>query len=253
MSDAAIIFEQVRAPMLGGDSCLEMDLRIPSGEWVACVGPSRAGKSLMVELAAGLVVPESGRVIVLGQDWREVPDDEPESVRLRVGVVLQQPGLLSNMTLFNNVLLPLRYHRGSIPDRRREHMVMSQLERLGLTSLRDRFPAELNQGEARRGAIARALMLEPDLLLLDDPVAGLDADTVVKLTTYVDEWRARRSLTVLAALRDWSPFVEAADRLVVLHEGRVAADGTRDTVVELVPAPLRRYVDKPQESCRMER
>ncbi len=253
MSDAAIIFEQVRAPMLGGDSHLEMDLRIGSGEWVACVGPSRAGKSLMVELAAGLVVPESGRVLVLGQDWRQVPDDDPKSVRLRVGVVLQQPGLLSNMTLFNNVLLPLRYHRGSIPDRHREQMVMSQLERLGLASLRDRFPAELNQGEARRGAIARALMLEPDLLLLDDPVAGLDADMVVELTTYVDEWRARRPLTVLAALRGWSPFVEAADRLVVLHEGRVAADGTRDAVGEMVPAPLRRYVDKPVESCRMER
>ncbi|MGC3976374.1 MAG: ATP-binding cassette domain-containing protein [Nitrospira sp.] len=243
MSGEAIIFEKVRAPMLGGDLRLEMDLRISSGECVVCVGPSRAGKSLMVELAAGLVAPESGRVLVLGQDWKEVPDDDPRSVRLKVGVVLQQPGLLSNMTLFNNVLLPLRYHRGPMPDRHREQAVMGELERLGLASLRDRFPAELNQGEARRGAIARALILEPDVLLLDDPVAGLDADMVLGVKTYIDERRAQRPLTVLAALRSSSPFVEAADRFVVLRDGHVLADGTRAAVRGMVPPALRRYVD----------
>lgn len=243
MSEAAIIFEKVRAPMLGGDLYLEMELRIAAGACVACVGPSRAGKSLMVELAAGLVAPQAGRVRVLGQDWSEVSDDDPRSARLRVGVVLQQPGLLSNMTLFNNVLLPLRYHRGAMPDHHRAQTVMGQLERLGLASLRDRFPAELNQGEARRGAIARALILEPDVLLLDDPVAGLDADMVLGLKAYIDERRAQRSLTVLAALRASSPFVDAADRLIVLCEGHVEADGTRNAVRDMVPPALRRYVD----------
>lgn len=243
MSEAAIIFDKVRAPMLGGDRHLEMDLRITSGEYVVCVGPSRAGKSLMVELAAGLVAPESGRVLVLGLDWNDVSDDDPRSVRLKVGVVLQQPGLLSNMTLFNNVLLPLRYHRGAMPDRQREQAVMGQLERLGLAPLRDRFPAELNQGEARQGAIARALILEPDVLLLDDPVAGLDADMVSGLRAYIDERRAQRALTVLAAFRAGSPLVEAADRLVVLGEGHVVADGPPDAVRDMVPPTLGRYVE----------
>ncbi|GAB1723570.1 MAG: ATP-binding cassette domain-containing protein [Nitrospira sp. CR1.1] len=243
MTEPAIMFENVRAPMLGGDLWLELDLRIMAGEFVACVGPGRAGKSLMVELAAGLVAPESGRVLVLGKDWSEVADEDTKSVRLRVGVVLQQPGLLSNMTLFNNVLLPLRYHRGGMSDRHREQAVMGQLERLGLAALRDRFPAELNQGEARRGAIARAMMLAPEVLLLDDPVAGLDADMVLGLKGYVEEWRAHHPLTVLAVLRAWSPFVEAVDRVVVLREGRVQADGTRDGVRELVPAALKRYVE----------
>lgn len=161
----------------------------------------------------------------------------------KVGVVLQQPGLLSNMTLFNNVLLPLRYHRSAMPDRHREQVVMGELERLGLASLRDRFPAELNQGEARRGAIARALILEPEVLLLDDPVAGLDADMVLGLKSSIDERRAQRPLTVLAALRSCSPFVDAADRLIVLRDGHVEADGTRDTVRDLAPEALRRYVE----------
>ncbi len=243
MNEADIIFEKVRAPMLGSDRSLDVDLRIASGGFVACVGPSRSGKSLMVELAAGLVAPESGRVIVLGQDWNNDSGGERNSLRLRVGTVLQQPGLLSNMTLFNNVLLPLRYHRGALSDRQREQAVIGQLERLGLVPMRDRFPAELNQGEARRGAIARALMLDPDILLLDDPVAGLDADTVLVLKSYIEEHRARHSLTVVAALRSFSPFIQAADRLVVLREGRVEADGTRELVLDTVPAALRRYCE----------
>lgn len=242
MSEAAISFSQVRTPLEGGSSSLELDVHITAGQFVALVGPSRSGKSLVIELAAGLVLPESGRVTVLGQDWSTVQDGAVSPVRLRVGTVLQQPGLLSNMTLFNNVLLPLRYHRGLLPARQREQLVMVQLERLGVMALRDRFPAELNQGEIRRGAIARALMLEPEVLLLDDPVAGLDADTVLVLTQYVEEHRRRHPLTVVAALRAWSPFMEGADRLVVLQDGRVAADGTPEAVAGTVPPSLRRYV-----------
>ena len=243
MNEPAIIFEKVRAPLAGNVHSLDVDLRITSGEFIACVGPSRSGKSLLVELAAGLVAPESGRVLILGQDWNDGSDDALSSVRLRVGTVLQQPGLLSNMTLFNNVLLPLRYHRGALSDRHREQAVMAQLERLGLVPMRDRFPAELNQGEARRAAIARALILDPAILLLDDPVAGLDADMVLALQGYIEEYRTHRSLTVVAALRAFSPFLQAADRLVVLREGRVEADGIRAAVLDAIPVELKRYVE----------
>jgi ABC-type transporter Mla maintaining outer membrane lipid asymmetry ATPase subunit MlaF len=120
---------------------------------------------------------------------------------------------------------------------------MAQLERLGLVPMRDRFPAELNQGEVRRAAIARALILDPDILLLDDPLAGLDADMVLALQGYIEEYRTRRSLTVVAALRASSPFLQAADRLVVLREGRVEADGIRAAVLDAIPVELKRYVE----------
>lgn len=243
MSEAALVLEQVRTPMSGSSHHLEVDLRIASGEFVALVGPSRSGKSLIIALAAGLVSPEAGRVVLLGHEWSEASASEPSHVRLRVGTVLEQPGLLSNMTLFNNVLLPLRYHRGAMSDRSREHAVMAQLERLGLMPVRDRFPAELNHGEVRRGAIARACMLDPEVLLLDDPVAGVDAEMLLVLRAYVEARRADHPLTVVVAMRAWSPFIEGADRLVVLRDGRVEADGPRDAVAEVVPAALRRYVE----------
>ena len=229
-------------PMLGSPHRLDVNVRISAGEFVAFVGPSHSGKSLIVELAAGLVSPEAGRIIVLGHEWTADLNDESSPVRLRLGTVLQQPGLLSNMTLFNNVALPLRYHRGSMSERDRERAVMTQLERLRLLPMRDRFPAELNHGEVRRGATARALMLDPDVLLLDDPVAGLDAEMVLTLKAYVEERQADQPLTVVAALRSFSPFIEGADRLVLLRDGRVEADGPRAALAEAVTPMLREYL-----------
>lgn len=242
MSDAVLILEQVRTPMLGAPYQLDVDIQVHAGEFVALMGPSRSGKSLIVELAAGLVSPQMGRVILLGYEWTADVNEEPTAVRLRLGTVLQQPGLLSNMTLFNNVALPLRYHRGSMSERDRERAVLAQLEQLGLVSMRDRFPADLNQGEVRRGAIARALMLDPDVLLLDDPLAGLDVDMALTLKTCVEEQQKTRTLTVVAALRSYSPLVEGADRFVLLRDGRVEADGPRAALFETVVPTLRQYL-----------
>ena len=147
--------------MAGSPHVLDVDLRIAAGEFVALVGPSRSGKSLVIELAAGLVRPEAGRVVLLGHEWNDTQESEQTPVRLRVGTVLQQPGLLSNMTLFHNVLLPLRYHHGAMPERSREQAVMAQLERLG-----GRAPARSHLdphghsgGTAGRGGRAAALRL----------------------------------------------------------------------------------------------
>ena len=120
MNEAALVLEQVRTPMAGSPHVLDVDLRIAADEFVVLVGPSRSGKSLVIELAAGLVRPEAGRVVLLGHEWNDTSESEQTPVRLRVGTVLQQPGLLSNMTLFHNVLLQLRYHHGAMPERSRD-------------------------------------------------------------------------------------------------------------------------------------
>lgn len=223
MTDAAVRLDHVVVPMEASANRLELDLTVPSGEFLAVTGPSRSGKSLLIELCAGLVAPKAGRVIVLGLEWQALLPEESAGLRLRIGTVLQQPGLLSNMTLYNNVALPLRYHEGVLGEAAIDGKVGAALEALDLTHLRDRFPAELNPGEIRRAAIARAIMLDPELLLLDDAVAGLDAEAVGLLAGFLDAWHHRGSRTVLATMRTASPLLRSADRSVFLCEGQLGS------------------------------
>jgi len=216
-------------------------LTVNPGEFVILLGPTRAGKSLILELCAGLVQPQRGRVRVLGEEWADLPDEARMKLRMRIGTVLQLPGLLSNMTLFNNVALPLRYHRSTLSDRDVDRMVMGHLEALGLAQLRDRFPAQLNPGEIRCAAIARAMVLDQELLLLDDPLGGLDAGMVQRLGEHFASRRQRGQVTVLATMRSYSPFLELADRVAVVRRGRIEAIGPRSVIAQHGGAEMSAY------------
>ena len=139
------------------EQAAHISLAVDPGEFVVLLGPNRAGKSLILELCAGLVTPQRGRVRVLGEEWVELSDQGRVKLRTRIGTVLQLPGLLSNMTVFNNAALPLRYHRSTLSDRDIDRVVTGHLKALGLAQLRDRFPAQLNPGEIRCATIARAM------------------------------------------------------------------------------------------------
>ena len=216
-------------------------LTVNPGEFVILLGPTRAGKSLILELCAGLVQPQRGRVRVLGEEWADLPDEARMKLRMRIGTVLQLPGLLSNMTLFNNVALPLRYHRSTLSDRDVDRVVMGHLEALGLAQLRDRFPAQLNPGEIRCAAIARAMVLDQELLLLDDPLGGLDAGMVRRLGEHFANRRQRGPVTVLATMRSYSPFLELADRVAVVRRGQIEAIGPRSVIAQHGGAEMSAY------------
>jgi ABC-type sulfate/molybdate transport systems ATPase subunit len=215
------------ADLQGQHARSDLSLSIAAGEFVVALGPSRSGKSLLLELCAGLMVPKEGHVRALGREWDELTEEEATHLRLRIGTVLQQPGLLSNMTLFDNVALPLRYHSGAMTASEIERRVTEQLHPLGIGNLRHQFPSQLNPGEIRCGAIARALVLQPELLLLDDPVEGLDVALVDRLGRRLLSLRERRPLSILATLRAWSPLVEFADRIAWVEDGRIGWEGSR--------------------------
>lgn len=218
-----------------------ISLAVDPKEFVVLLGPNRSGKSLVLELCAGLVTPQQGSVRVLGEEWVELSDHARMKLRTRIGTVLQLPGLLSNMTVFNNAALPLRYHRSTLSDRDIDRVVMGHLEALGLAQLRDRFPAQLNPGEIRCAAIARAMVLDQELLLLDDPLAGLDAGMVQRLGEHLASQRQRGPLTVLATMRSYSPFLDLADRVAVVREGQIVAIGPRSVIAQKGGAEMSAY------------
>lgn len=227
--------------MEGQGQWSDLTLSLDEGEACALIGPNRGGKSLALKLCAGLVTPERGAARLFGQDLNELNEEELAELRQRVGTVLQAPGLLSNMTVFNNVALPLRYHRG-LSDGELEPLVMVRLEALGVAALRHRFPAELNQGEARCVAIARALSLDQELLLLDDPLEGLDALTSRRLGEWLQAQRQNRSLTILATTRRASSLLAMVDRFAFVRDGRVQAQGRYEELLASADDAMRDYL-----------
>lgn len=238
---AAVELAEVVIELEGEGRSSRLSLAVESGEFLVLLGPNRSGKSLILELCAGLVTPQAGAVRVFGYDWADLTDAEAMELRLHIGTVLQQPGLLSNMTLFNNVALPLRYHRADLSEQDIRRTVMAHLDSLGIARVSERFPAQLNPGEIRCAAIARAMILDQELLLLDDPVAGLDADMVIRLVQHLAVYRDRRSLTIVATLRAPSPFMDLANRVALVRGGRIDAIGPRAALAQLAGAGMEAY------------
>lgn len=237
----AVELNNVHVGMDGEDWHVDFTLAVKPGEFVLLVGPGRSGKGLLLKLCAGLVAPEQGTVRVLDRDLAALDEEGLSELRQRIGVVLQQPGLRSNMTLYTNVCLPMVYHQG-IDEEALRPRVMPVLEELGLAPLQSRFPAQLTQGEARCAALARALVMDQELLLLDEVMAGLDAEMVARVDRVLTAYRRTHAVTILATLHNPSPLLEHADRIVFIRQGRVEAVGSYAEMAKTSDEVLRVYL-----------
>jgi ABC-type transporter Mla maintaining outer membrane lipid asymmetry ATPase subunit MlaF len=237
----AVELSGVRVNMENEDWRADFTLAVQPGECVLLIGPGRSGKGLLLKLCAGLVLPEEGTVRVFGRDLATLDEDELSGLRQRIGVVLPQPGLRSNMTLYSNVCLPLVYHHG----RNEEELaprVMPILDALGVAGLAQRFPAQLTSGEARCAALARALVMDQELLLLDEVMAGLDAEMVQRVARVLAEYRRTHTATILATLHNPSPLLAQADRVAFVRRGRIEAVGSYAEMAASSDATVRVYL-----------
>jgi tungstate transport system ATP-binding protein len=225
----------------GGRLILEVDrLEIAAGRTLAVVGPNGAGKSTLLLTLARLVRPERGTLTFAG-----VPLTGRDDLahRRRIGLVLPAPLLLST-SVFDNVAAGLRFRR--VPAAERRDRVEAWLERLGIAHLRDRHASQLSTGEAQRVSLARAFVLEPELLLLDEPFASLDPGTRAELTDDFERLRRGTSTTCVLVTHDLNEAVRLGDRMAVLLDGRirqcdeparVMADPADEDVAAFVGAP----------------
>jgi ABC-type transporter Mla maintaining outer membrane lipid asymmetry ATPase subunit MlaF len=237
----AVELNRARAGMTGEDWKTEFTLTVPPGEFVALVGPGRSGKGLLLKLCAGLVAAEEGTVRVLDHDLASLDSEGLAELRRRIGVVLQQPGLRSNMTLYTNVTLPLVYHLG-VDEGTLQPQVMPLLDALGLAPLQKYFPAQLTLGEARCAALARALVMDQELLLIDEPMAGLDAEMAQRVVRVLSEYRRAHAVTILASMHNPSALLERADRIAFVRQGRIEASGSYADMAKTPDAVLRAYL-----------
>ncbi len=211
-----------------------VSLRVAPGETVALVGESGSGKTTLLRCFNALTIPDSGRVLVDGAD---VATGDPVALRRRIGYVQQDGGLLPHWTVQRNVELVPRLRR--MPDASERAIEALDLVGLAPGTFAARWPRELSGGQRQRVAIARALAAHPDAVLLDEPFGALDAITRGELREAFAALRSRLRLTTLLVTHDLTEALELADRLVVLHAGRVEQDAAP---AALLAAPASDYV-----------
>jgi sulfate transport system ATP-binding protein len=212
-----------------------VSLTIPSGELVALLGPSGCGKTSLLRIIAGLETPDSGRILFNGEDTTQSHVRER-----RVGFVFQHYALFKHMTVFDNVAFGLnvrpkqtRPSKGDIRDKVNELLRLVQLENMA-----NRYPSQLSGGQRQRIALARALAVEPQVLLLDEPFGALDAQVRAELRRWLRRLHDEIHVTSVFVTHDQEEALEVADRIVVMNKGKVEQSGTPDQVYENPASPF---------------
>jgi len=199
---------------------------VPRGETRVILGPSGSGKSTILRLLLGLVVPDSGAILIQGEDVTRIGEERRRQIRQRIGMVFQQGALFDSMTVGENIGFSLLEH-DQTPEDQVDGTVRHFLTMVGLEEyLIDRMPDELSGGMQRRVAIARALAArEPEILLYDEPTTGLDPQAAERITDLIVHLRDTLGKTSIMVTHDIADAFKVGNRITMLDEGRVAFDG----------------------------
>jgi phospholipid/cholesterol/gamma-HCH transport system ATP-binding protein len=206
------------------------------------IGPSGSGKSVLMRQIIRLEKPDSGQVLVDGIDYAVLEGMALERKRRGMGMVFQMSALFDSMTVFDNVAFPLREHTKLSRKEIRER-VMERLDGLGIARAANKWPAELSGGMQRRVAVARAVVLETDVLIYDEPTTGLDPLTVRTVDELIAETEAKFGVTSIVISHDMASVFRIADRLTFLNFGEVVVSGGPGEVIDQLDDSLREFID----------
>jgi phospholipid/cholesterol/gamma-HCH transport system ATP-binding protein len=206
-----------------------INIDIHRGSIVAFMGPSGVGKTTILRLISGQLRPHSGTVEVKGQHVSAMSDRELQRFRRNFGVLLQDGALFTDLTVFENIATPVREHT-DLPEPLVRRLVMSKLNAVGLGGLEERMPHELSGGMARRVAFARAVVLDPDIMLYDEPMTGLDPIAVSTIRTLMRETNDTLGQTSIVVSHDVTQVRQIADYCYIIASAKIAGEGPPETL-----------------------
>jgi len=203
-----------------------INLRVNKGETLAVLGRSGTGKSVLLRLIIGLDTPDSGSVCIHGQNIAGLALDRMGEIRKKMGFLFQQAALYDSLTVRENVAFPLEHHRRDMPKSERADRVRQLLVEVGLDGDIEKMPSDISGGMQKRVGLARALALEPEILLLDEPTAGLDPISSGAIAELILKLQKERQMASIVVTHDLHSAKTIAGHLALLNEGDVVIEGT---------------------------
>lgn len=218
-----------------------LDMGIPEGQISMIIGPSGTGKSVCIKHIVGLMYPDEGDVIVQGQSVPGLPDDELFDMRKKFGLLFQDGALFGSLNLYDNVAFPLRHHTEKGEDEIAE-IVNRRLREVGLAVDSEKMPNELSGGMRKRAGFARALVLDPEILLFDEPDSGLDPVRTALLCELIKEVHEENGGTYVVITHDILSARRIAEHLIVLWHGKVVQSGPKEEMFESEDPFVRQFL-----------
>ena len=225
------------------DVLVDFNLELKKGESVVVLGKSGSGKSVLIKCIIGLLKPDTGSIEMFGKNIPDIKDEELDKIRAKVGFLFQSNALYDSMTVRENLEFPLRRHWIQVSQDEVNSMVLEALEDVGLADTINMMPAELSGGMRKRIALARTLILKPEIILYDEPTTGLDPITGKEIIELMMEIQEKYNTTSLIISHDMNCVRMASDRVVILLDGRCYASGTYEQLKQNTDTKVKQFFE----------
>ena len=227
-SEPAIVIQDV-TKSFGAQRVLDgISLNVKRGETVAVLGRSGTGKSVLLRIIVGLQTPDSGSALILGTNMATATPEDIAAARKQMGFLFQHAALYDSLTVEENVAFPLSHHRLDLSEPQRRDRVKELLHEVGLEGHMDKMPSDLSGGMQKRIGLARALVLDPELLLLDEPTAGLDPMGSAEIDELVLKLQREHQMASIVVTHDMISAKTIATRIALMDKGRIVIEGSFD-------------------------
>lgn len=218
-----------------------LSLRIPRGRTTVIIGRSGGGKSVILKHMIGLIRPDQGRVLVDGYDLNIMDDRQLNEVRRRYGMLFQDAALFDSMTVGQNVAFPLKEHTSLTPEQI-EDTVIEKLGMVGLVNVENKMPSQLSGGMRKRVGLARAIALEPEIILYDEPTTGLDPPLSDAINRLIVETQEKLGVTGVVISHDIDGAFQVGHEIAMLYEGKIIAHGTPEEIKASEDAVVQQFI-----------